>query len=136
MKSSHPLLIAILASAIVFTGIVRAMAYDDIGHPPPDPAGTVYPEMTPEFVQQKVDEQIRAQFEQAAGPSAYVLSAEQAKTSGWGFVADHFAEIDQDRDGYVSLSDISRFLSSRTPQNLLRAARQRQNQKSSAEIIE
>ncbi|MBA8877464.1 hypothetical protein [Phyllobacterium myrsinacearum] len=136
MKHSRPLRIAILASVSIFTGIVRAMANDDIGHPPPDPAGTVYPEMTPEFVQQKVDEQIRAQFEQAAGPSAYVLSAEQAKTAGWGVIADHFPEIDRDRDGYVSLSDIVRFLAARTPQNLMKAAQQRQSQKSGVEIIE
>lgn len=135
MKQSHLLLIAMLASAIVFTSGVRAIAYDDIGNPPPDPAGTVYPDMTPEFVQHKIDEQIRAQFEQAAGPSAYVLSAEQAKAAGWGFVADHFSGIDEDRDGYVSLSDITLFLSPRTPQNLLRAAQQRHNQKSATEII-
>lgn len=136
MKQSRPLLIAILASSVVCACVVHTMANDDIGHPPRDPVGTVYPDMTPQFVQSKVDEQIKAQFEQATGPSGYVLSAEQAKTSGWGFVADHFSEIDLDRDGYVALSDITRFLSARTPQNLLRSAQQRQNQKSGTEIIE
>ncbi|MCO4316998.1 EF-hand domain-containing protein [Phyllobacterium sp. 21LDTY02-6] len=129
-------LIAILAAGLVLAATSLTMAFDDIGQPPPDPVGTVYPEMTPELVQKKVEEQIRAQFEKAAGPSGYLIDAQQAQASGWGFVVDHFAQIDKNGDGSVSLSDISNFLSARTPQALMRAARQNLNQRSGTQIIE
>ena len=49
-----------------------------------------------------------------------MLSQQQAKAAGWGFVSDHFSEIDQSGSGYVRLDDVLRFQSQRTPQQVMR----------------
>ena len=106
-----------MAFTIVFTlvGIDFSAAGEQLGFPPPDPPGTIRPELNEANVARDVDTQLRQRFEIAAGHSNHLLTASQANAAGWGFIADHFAEIDRDRDGYVNFSDISDFMSARSP---------------------
>lgn len=82
---------------------------------PADPPGVDVPPLTREDVQDAVDEQIAAHFRAAAGPQNQFLTANQAKVAGWGVIADQFAEIDKDGDGYVRLEDVASFMKARSP---------------------
>lgn len=82
--------------------------------PPRDPSGTAGPKLTEEAMQKAVDERLKSRFEAASGSSSK-LTAQQAKDAGWGFIADHFAEIDRDRTGFITFSDISRYMAVRSP---------------------
>jgi len=98
----------------IAVGITTSGAGEILGFPPRDPAGLVRPKMNQATVQQAVDQQLKARFDAAAG-SSKVLTAQQASDGGWGFISDHFAEIDRDKDGFVSFADVSRFMAPRSP---------------------
>lgn len=66
------------------------------------------------IVQDAVNQQLKKHFDRAAGASGQ-LTADAAKAAGWGFIADHFREIDRDNKGYVSYSDVSAFMTARSP---------------------
>ena len=83
--------------------------------PPPSPPGVESSPLTPENVQDAVEEQIAAHFRAAAGPQNPLLTADQAKAAGWGVIADYFADIDRDGDGYVRLEDVASFMKARSP---------------------
>ncbi|CAN7165923.1 EF-hand domain-containing protein [Phyllobacterium sp. LjRoot231] len=102
-------MISAIAACITTSG-----AGEILGFPPRDPPGVVRPKMNQATVQQAVDQQMKSRFESAAG-SGKVLTAQQASEAGWGFISDHFAEIDRDKDGFVSFSDVSRFMAPRSP---------------------
>ncbi|MEP7453069.1 hypothetical protein [Phyllobacterium sp. SB3] len=72
-------------------------------------------------VQKTVDAELRATFDAASG-GVNQLTAKQAIDADWGFIADHFGEIDQDRDGHVSFAEVQDFLDARSP---ITAVRQR-----------
>lgn len=72
-------------------------------------------------VQDAVNQQLKTHFDRAAGPSGQ-LTADAAKAAGWGFIADHFQEIDRDNKGYVSYSDVSAFMKARSPLKVPAAA--------------
>ncbi|MGH7005399.1 MAG: EF-hand domain-containing protein, partial [Alphaproteobacteria bacterium] len=63
---------------------------------------------------QAVDDNLKARFDAATG-SARALTEEAARKASWGFVADHFREIDVDHDGRVSFHEVSRFMHARSP---------------------
>ncbi|MEP7453086.1 hypothetical protein [Phyllobacterium sp. SB3] len=86
-----------------------------LGRPPSDPPGMVRPKLTPENVQEAVNQEVAATFKAAAGPSNNLLTAKQAKAAGWGFISDNFEQIDKDRDGFVRLDDVASFMEARSP---------------------
>jgi hypothetical protein len=86
-----------------------------LGYPPPDPPGTVRPPMNEKTVQEAVDQQLKARFDTAADPTTHLLTSKGAQDSGWGFIADHYSQIDRDGDGYVSFMDIQNFMAPRSP---------------------
>ncbi len=45
-------------------------------------------------------------FVKATGSQSNLLTKQQAKASGWGWAADHFADIDKQNKGSVSLDDV------------------------------
>lgn len=95
-----------------------ALAYDDLPRPP-RPAGTPpEPRMTEKSVAANFERQTTARFTAAAGSPNNMLSPSQAKEAGWGFVSDHFKEIDTSGSGYVGLADVLRFTASRAPQRM------------------
>jgi hypothetical protein len=87
----------------------------------PDPSAPKRPKMTQEEVQQAMDADIKARFDSAAGSSNVTLTAQRAKEASWGFVADHFAEIDGDHDGYIRYDDVATFMAARSPLKKKRA---------------
>ena len=109
----------LVCASLVWAG--RAHAYDDLGKPPPLPVGSAQPaKPTEASVAHDVEQQIAQRFASAAGGSSNLLSQQQAKSAGWGFVSDHFSEIDRNGSGYVSLNDVLRFTAQRSPQNIMR----------------
>lgn len=134
MKSRRSALISVLGAALAFASIAPANAAihaglvagqthqgrllqvgERLGFPPRDPPGTVRPKLTPDSLQADVDRQLKTRFESAAGSSKGLLTKVGATNAGWGFIADHFAEIDRDSDGYISFADVSRFMKPRSP---------------------
>ena len=111
-----------IATLLPLIGMSNANAYDDMPKPPPPPKGWVHPaKPTENSVVQKVETQTTERFTAATGGDVNgMLSQQQAKAAGWGFVSDHFAEIDQSGSGYVRLDDVLRFQSQRTPQQVMR----------------
>ncbi len=49
------------------------------------------------------------------------MTLKHANDAGWGFVADHFAEIDRDHDGYASFDEVQAFFDGRSPLPAARA---------------
>jgi hypothetical protein len=86
-----------------------------LGYPPPDPIGTVHPAMTGEAIRKDIDARLKASFETAAAHSNHQLTAQGAKGAGLGFIADHFAKIDKDRNGYATFDEVSAFMSAWSP---------------------
>lgn len=110
--------ILIVASSMMC--IEAAHAFDDLPRPPPPPKGWVPPpKQTEDSVTQHVERQTTVRFVAAAGSSDALLSKQQAKNAGWGFVSDHFSEIDRNGSGYVSLADVLGFMAPRTPQRIM-----------------
>jgi hypothetical protein len=81
--------------------------------PPPDPPGTATPMPTGRALQNQIVADFKKRFDAAADPATHLLTATQAKSAGWGYVADHFNEIDAANKGSVSFSDLMRYLRSK-----------------------
>jgi len=62
----------------------------------------------------EVRRKLRASFEEAAQPFGGMLTREQARDAGLGFVAVHFAAIDRRGTGKVGAEDYLRFLRERS----------------------
>ncbi|WP_457298604.1 hypothetical protein [Phyllobacterium sp. P5_D12] len=77
------------------------------GSPPIDPN---LPPVTGQSINAEVNAELASRFAEAAGTSAGLLTKEQAKNASWGYVADHFAAIDRDHDGYVKFGDVLDFM--------------------------
>jgi len=105
----------LLTIAVIIVNLSQVSAGERLGFPPPDPPGTVREPLTQQSLQKEVDNDLRQRFEEAAGHSNHLLTAQGAKDAGWGFMADHFAEIDDNRDGYLQFSEISGFMTARSP---------------------
>jgi hypothetical protein len=119
----HSATLITLACALLFAFKVNAA--EELGAPPPEPAGTVITPVTGDTIQQELDQRLKDRFAAAAGSSPY-LTAEQAKKAGWGFISDHFGEIDKKRNGTVTIDEIQAFMDARTPGEP-KAARARAN---------
>lgn len=117
--------------ALILAGVAlgqSAWGYDDV-RKPVKPAGTLAlrvapaPKPSPATMAQGVQDELSAQFQRASGARSS-LTAQQAKQAGWGFVADHFGQIDTSGKGYVTLAEISSFMAARSPQRLMQGAPQ------------
>lgn len=86
---------------------------DMLPKPPPDDPGTTRPELHGQALRNQAIANLRKRFDAAADPSTHLLSQAQAKTAGFGYVADHFKEIDRNGSGYVSFEDLVLYLKSR-----------------------
>ncbi|QND51616.1 hypothetical protein HB779_06665 [Phyllobacterium sp. 628] len=82
---------------------------------PRDPSIAPRPKMTEELVQKTMDADLKARFDSAAAHSNNMLTAQQARDANWGFLADHFDEIDRNRDGYVSFDEVAAYMAARSP---------------------
>jgi hypothetical protein len=71
--------------------------------------------VTPEVVLNAVDEHIHALFDRAADPSTHLVTIASADKAGLGFLVDHFAEIDGDRDGTLEFREVKGFLDAQSP---------------------
>lgn len=122
MKNASSRFVQTLFAGVVFSlGVGVAYAYDDMPVPPAFPPGWAPPpKATEQLVSQEVGQQITKRFVAAAGSADSPLSQQQAKNAGWGFVAEHFSEMDRSGSGTVYLSDVLGFMSQRTPQNVMR----------------
>jgi hypothetical protein len=125
----HSACVASLALVLAGIGLGQpAWGYDDLLKPI-RPQGVAAlrvapaPKPTPASVAQGVQDELTAQFQRAAGTRSS-LTAQQAKSAGWGFVADHFGQIDTSRKGYVTLAEITSFMAARSPQMLMKSAPQ------------
>ncbi|MBA8877462.1 hypothetical protein [Phyllobacterium myrsinacearum] len=81
---------------------------------PGSPAAGAPLKLDAKIVQDAVNQQLKNHFDRAASPSGQ-LTANAAKAAGWGFISDHFQEIDRDNKGYVSYADVSAFMKARSP---------------------
>ena len=103
-----------LAGAVVFSCLSQANAAEELGAPPPEPAGAVLRPITDDSIRHELDQRLIDDFAAAAGSSPY-LTSEQARAAGWGFIADHFAAIDRKQRGYVTIDEVQTFMDARTP---------------------
>ena len=102
----------ISALAIVIVSISgAAMAGDRMEKPIP---GAKPVQQDAATVQKEIDSELRSTFNAASGGSNQ-LTAQQAIDASWGFVADHFKEIDRDHDGHASFSEVQNFFDARSP---------------------
>jgi hypothetical protein len=88
---------------------------EELGSPPANKSGGEI--LTPAIVQDAVNAQLKADFDAAADPKTRLLTPSAAKAAGWGFIFDHFSQIDRDKDGSVSLKDITAYLMERNATN-------------------
>ncbi|RCW85420.1 hypothetical protein [Phyllobacterium bourgognense] len=85
--------------------------------PPADPDA---PPLSEESVQSAVDQKLQKKFNEAArGTNS--LTVQGASDASWGVIADHFAEIDGNHDGYASFDEIQTFFDGRSPLPAARA---------------
>lgn len=82
---------------------------DRFSSPPIDPN---LPPVTDQSINTEMDDEIKQRFAEAAGSASGLLTVQQAKNASWGFVADRFAAIDRNHDGYIRLSDVQDFIQS------------------------
>ena len=59
--------------------------------------------LTREMVSAAVDARIKALFDRAADPATHLVTAASAENSGVGYFTGHFADMDRDSDGALSL---------------------------------
>jgi hypothetical protein len=111
---THPVTVTILAPPLLLR------VSEELGTPPPDAPGVVPPEITPENMQRLFDADLRDRFESATGASG-ILTLKHANDAGWGFIGDHFAEIDRNRDGYLTFDEVQTFFDARSPLPAARA---------------
>lgn len=71
--------------------------------------------VTPETVQNTVDNHIRALFARATDPSTNHVTIESAKAAGIGYFVDNFARIDTDRDSSLSYGEVKGLLDTQSP---------------------
>jgi hypothetical protein len=116
MKHLHFSAIILTAFMAMMLALTSVRAAEILAYPPPEPEGAVHPRLDEAFVQKELDRRLIDRFKAAAGTSSN-LTAGQAKAAGWGFISDHFGEIDKNRDGFVTFDDIQAFLDKQSPVN-------------------
>lgn len=72
-------------------------------------------------IETTLDGELRAKFNAATRHSNNLLTAQGAINAGWGFLADRFAEVDSNHDGYLPFSEVETFLDARSPISSVRA---------------
>jgi hypothetical protein len=85
---------------------------DTLNIPPRDPGAKP---LNADTIRQDLKQRLQSQFDAAADPSSHLLSSARAKAADWGFVADHFAEIDRDNSGLISYGEIANYMDARSP---------------------
>lgn len=70
----------------------------------------VMSEQTPESTGNAIVTNLKSKFDAAADPNTHLLTKAAASNSGWGWAADHFDAIDEQKKGAVSFDDILRYL--------------------------
>lgn len=96
-----------VSSVVEIPAGAMVLIKDRMGAPPIDPN---LPPVTGQSINAEVNAELAARFAEAAGTSSGLLTASQAKNASWGYVADHFAAIDRDHDGYVKFGDVLDFI--------------------------
>ena len=92
---------------------------------PPHAPGTAaksFKQVSPEQAGAAVTASIEAKFVQATGSADNLLTKKAARASGWGWAADHFAEIDRQSKGKVSLNDVLDYVNQRSSLTLPRVS--------------
>ena len=95
---------------------VGAVAQEPLRDPWVPPAARLPSNRTPTrgaALQAQVEAKLRRAFDAADVRHAGRLTRAQAQSGGLGFVAAHFEEIDQRREGAVGFEDVRRFLAAR-----------------------
>lgn len=105
---------AINAPVVTNGPSIIVKAGDRVFFPKSDASRPASPKLTEERVSDAVNDQLRAKFDAAAGAN-HLLTAEQANNAGWGFIADHFSDIDLGNSGSVSFAEVSRYMTARSP---------------------
>jgi hypothetical protein len=100
-----------VAMPLASVGLIPEPAFlqvkDRMGSPRIDPN---LPPVTGQSINAEVNAELAARFAEAAGTSSGLLTQQQAKNASWGYVADHFAAIDRDHDGYITFGDVLDFM--------------------------
>ncbi|QND51617.1 hypothetical protein HB779_06680 [Phyllobacterium sp. 628] len=96
-------------------GVPLILAAEKLGAPPRNPSGKITPPMTATVAQEFLDRDMATRFDAAADPATHQLTEQRARDFGWGFISDHFAEIDVHRQGYVRFEEVRAFMQARSP---------------------
>jgi len=106
-----------LLLAILGLALLPAAAQDVMKDPwvPPHVKGSEgYVETRGEALRKQVEAKLRAQFDAADAAKSGMLTREQARAAGLGYIAENFEAIDRRRAGVVSFDDVRRYLSETT----------------------
>ncbi len=68
-----------------------------------------------ETVTAAVDARIKALFDRAADPATQLVSIGSAEKAGAGYFTGHFDEIDDNRDGSLTFSEVKDYLDAQSP---------------------
>ena len=79
------------------------------------PSRAIAAPLAREGVRAAADNHVEKLFDHASDPERHLVTRRSAEKAGYGFLADHFAEIDRDRDGNLRLGEVRQFLDARSP---------------------
>jgi hypothetical protein len=85
----------------------------EMGDPYVPPAArkpSLAPPTSGEALRQQVERKLQRQFEAADTQGTGSITAEQARRAGWGYLVNHFEQIDTAHSGRVSFDQVKRYL--------------------------
>jgi hypothetical protein len=107
------LLLGIAASGVQAAGTMETPLLDPWVPPALRKHRIVEPASEGPALRAQVERKLRSAFEDAAKAHGGTFTREQARASGFGFIAEHFAAIDRRGAGIVRFEDYKRFLRER-----------------------
>lgn len=92
----------------------HAIRVGDMVRPaPPAPPGTETVDPQGQALRDRVLSNLHRRFDAAADPRTHLLTQQAARQHGWGYIADHFQQIDRSGTGAISFDDFKAYLQSR-----------------------
>lgn len=83
--------------------------------PPPPSSGPVGSNPGPEQLRAFMRQDMLSRFDRAADPRTHLLSQQEAQQAGWGYVVEHFQEMDTGRTGELDFQEVWDYVERHAP---------------------